>query len=69
MPPVARRPLLIDGEFMHVTVNEVVQAIISRHLREHADELNLQLEAHGLTANDIQLPLFQRLVFEDEVRR
>lgn len=69
MPAITRRVLLIEGQPVHVPVNDVVQAIIQHHLRAHAAELNLQLEAHGLTANDIQLPLFERLVFEDEVRR
>jgi hypothetical protein len=66
---VDRRMLLVEGLPVHVPVNDVVRAIIARHFREHAAELNLHLEPHGLTANDIQLPLFERLVFEDEVRR
>lgn len=62
-----RKPLVIDDTFITVPVTPVVATLLSAWVIDNLSDLNARLATHGLTANDLALPEWHRLVYVEDV--
>lgn len=63
---MTKRALTIGTEFVTVALPDYVQKIIWAWTRDHLDDLRDRLARTGFGPEEIQMPEFRRMVFEDD---
>lgn len=64
---LGRIPLIIGDEFITAPVAAPVQAAIERAITAAYEALCCALAPSGMTPLDIAVPVFEQLIYEDEV--
>lgn len=62
-----RQPLIVNRTFVTVPISDGAARVIQEFIQLHRASLDADLEPFGLTLNEIAVPIYERMVYADEV--